>query len=527
MTQIRTISPARPDNIVMDWDRLRTEGLQHLEQLATGIWTDFNAHDPGITILEVLCYAITDLGYRTNFDIKDLVASPNKNEHPAKRDLFTPLDILTCLPVTPNDFRRILIDMEGVKNAWFYIAEEGLVADYRSEKEILQDLAAKLKKNERELTGLVDRIKDNYDISESETELVRLILRFYREYNYSFDLDPKDISFKGLYRIVLDLDDAIDTKNVLLVRQIKSAVLDKLHRYRSLCEDFAEVEVVRQKNIALCLEVEILPDVDPHQVEAEILFKIENYLAPEIRFYTLDQLLNEGIPCESIYSGPILDHGFIKESDLEASELRNVIYKSDLYHEIMSIGGVIGITNLKLGKCTNGCPHWEDKWCFTIFDKNEPPAKAVLDPCCTSIFLTIEGIDATTDAQEVQEQLSILQTQNAPLRGDGRDEKLHTPGNYNNWSEFTSIQHDFPEAYHVGDWGLPASATALRQAQVKQLKGFLLFFDQILANYMAQLAKVRDLLSVTQHPNEPTLFFRLWKASQVWKIYSLWMKYLY
>jgi hypothetical protein len=29
-------------------------------------WTDFNTHDPGVTVLEVLAYAITDLQYRRN-----------------------------------------------------------------------------------------------------------------------------------------------------------------------------------------------------------------------------------------------------------------------------------------------------------------------------------------------------------------------------------------------------------------------------------------------------------------------------
>ena len=30
-------------------------------------WTDYNYHDPGITLLEQICYAITDLGYKSNF----------------------------------------------------------------------------------------------------------------------------------------------------------------------------------------------------------------------------------------------------------------------------------------------------------------------------------------------------------------------------------------------------------------------------------------------------------------------------
>ena len=46
----------------LDYGTLRQQGIRYLERLAGKAWTDFNAHDPGITILEQLCYAITDLG---------------------------------------------------------------------------------------------------------------------------------------------------------------------------------------------------------------------------------------------------------------------------------------------------------------------------------------------------------------------------------------------------------------------------------------------------------------------------------
>ncbi|MCP4658446.1 MAG: hypothetical protein GY856_23780, partial [bacterium] len=53
----------------MDYTSLRQEGIRHLERMAGGRWTDFNVHDPGITILEQLCYALTDLGYRIGHEI--------------------------------------------------------------------------------------------------------------------------------------------------------------------------------------------------------------------------------------------------------------------------------------------------------------------------------------------------------------------------------------------------------------------------------------------------------------------------
>ena len=50
----------------LEFEKLRQEGIDYLGELSGNIWTDHNAHDPGITILEVLCYALLDLGYRTS-----------------------------------------------------------------------------------------------------------------------------------------------------------------------------------------------------------------------------------------------------------------------------------------------------------------------------------------------------------------------------------------------------------------------------------------------------------------------------
>ena len=47
--------------LILDYENLRKEGIAWLKKLARSEWTDFNAHDPGITILEQVCYALTDL----------------------------------------------------------------------------------------------------------------------------------------------------------------------------------------------------------------------------------------------------------------------------------------------------------------------------------------------------------------------------------------------------------------------------------------------------------------------------------
>jgi hypothetical protein len=99
-----TISSLPSEKASMNYDLLRKEGLDYLQKVVGKIWTDYNTHDPGLTILEELCYAITDLGYRTNLDIKDLLAV-NENDDTAKdlNNFFTAREILTNAPFTKND----------------------------------------------------------------------------------------------------------------------------------------------------------------------------------------------------------------------------------------------------------------------------------------------------------------------------------------------------------------------------------------------------------------------------------------
>lgn len=128
----------------MDYELLRTEAISYIQRIGGKIWTDYNSHDPGITILEVLCYAITDLGYRSNFPIQDLLADESGS---LKNQFFPASKILPSTPVTINDYRKFLMDVEvvdeddlecpraGIKNAWMIIRDSNEIAIYPDRKE--------------------------------------------------------------------------------------------------------------------------------------------------------------------------------------------------------------------------------------------------------------------------------------------------------------------------------------------------------------------------------------------------------
>jgi len=105
-----------------DYAFLRQAGLEYIQQLGSDLWTDYNEHDPGITILEALCYAITELGYRTDIPMEDLLTEQDGTIS-SSQTLYTAKNILTQSPLNIDDYRKLMIDIVGVHNAWFLTAD--------------------------------------------------------------------------------------------------------------------------------------------------------------------------------------------------------------------------------------------------------------------------------------------------------------------------------------------------------------------------------------------------------------------
>ena len=110
----------------MQYEFLRQLGVEWIQRISGKKWTDYNYHDPGITFLEQLCYALTDLGYRTNFPIQDILLSSNDDFDLEKNNLLIPANKIFCsAPLNLVDFRKIIIQqISNVKNAWIKSVEE-------------------------------------------------------------------------------------------------------------------------------------------------------------------------------------------------------------------------------------------------------------------------------------------------------------------------------------------------------------------------------------------------------------------
>jgi hypothetical protein len=67
---------------------------------------------------------------------------------------------------------------------------------------------------------------------------------------------------------------------------------------------------------------------------------------------------------------------------------------------------------------------------------------------------------------------------------------------FRNVSEYYSIQNHFPDAYGLNAYGVPDSASPARKAQAMQLKAYLLFFEQVMVNFLENMQGIPELFSL-------------------------------
>ncbi len=273
-------------------------------------------------------------------------------------------------------------------------------------------------------------------------------------------------------------------------------VWNYVNQYRNLSEDISKFSASRVQEIALFGKILVEPNYNVNELLAEIYFQVDQFLNPLIQFKLLSEMVEKGFAFEDLYNGPLLEHGFIESSDLDNLKRRSVVYTSDLIRIIMDIPGIVAIQDFNISsyidnrlmgrnvidclKLTNSNiykPRFSaEKTNFKICIDDQP---LVSDDVIIFDWYRQKLLDAKT--------LQIPSSDKIPLSlplGENR-----------NMEEYLSIQHDFPEVYGIGAFGLPRDASEERKAEAKQLKGFLLPFEQLLANYLKQVAHLPELFS--------------------------------
>jgi hypothetical protein len=469
------ISPLPDADPAFNARALFDQALAEVRQLSSALWTDHNTHDPGITTLELLSYALTELSYRHSLPIEDRLAG----DADGSAQFFSPRAVLPNRALTELDWRKWLIDLAGVKNAWIEVVSDVLLyADLRRKQ---------LRQTPPE--------HDQYQA----------------------------VPLAGLYRVRIEFMESVNTQ--VERNGVLAAVRRALESARNLCEDFIEVRAVRAEYFSVCAELELSPDADVTEVAAQLLFDIGQVLAPPVPNHDLASLLatsakagKAGLTLAEAFDGPLLENGFIADADLLASALPTEIHLSDVIGAAMDVPGLRSVRTLTINPLRRADEGDEDA-------ADADPTEVVADPVAVANAWRVPVLTGRLPRLSFNQGRLVFSKRGLPVQGwniadmpaavatrlaalrEAARLAVETPmgtatpaptlGKTRPLADWTSVQHDFPALYGIGRAGLGARATPQRLAQVLQLKGFLLLFDQLMADQLALLAQARLRLSVS------------------------------
>ncbi len=424
---------------VLDVAALRDVGIKRISTLGGKIWTDYNASDPGITLLEILCFSIMDLGYRMTFDIRDLLTEEGQKNPQYEKAFHEPYQVLSAAPLTINDYRKLILEnVKGVKNVW---------------------LKAKTK-----------QIMLSEDVLGGQ---------------------KCGIEVKGFYDVFVDLQ---DEKKVEVLNEVEAL----LRKNRNLCEDFDTVQSVDHLPVGIEADIEVEADADYDAILSKILRDLSWYVSPDLRLYSLDEMLQKGKSVSDIFTGPLPKRGYVDMSNMEDFEDNHALYVSDMINIVMQINGVKGVRHLRFfvqSKDVN-CVKIErhkislkedfvGKKVFRLLGGNaDLKAKAsnridfLLNDFRFSISLETKALSQKHETDnELEYRLD---------KDTSRNRKL---------DRYYTVQESLPDVYMVGRENISDDESDLRKAQRLQLKGYLFLFDQLLADFLMRLNSAKRMLS--------------------------------
>ena len=262
----------------LDYEKLKDTALRYIQKIGHKHWTDFNLHDPGVTFLEAICFSLSDLAYRTEFSVADLL-TPEDHHHPELSGaLYASEQILSSNPVNVDEYRKLILEyVPGVRNVWIEPACQpyDIPQDY---KEVFQNLSIEVKgfykiRIERESYAYVEKkILANDELcrkiglsEEGETAEAR---------KARFNSDSFDEWLCGYVSRLLD-------------------------RHRNLNEGFLDVKILKPKDIKIQFNLVTASD-EYETIVSEMYEKLDAYISPKVQLHSLQNLMDKGLTQEDI-----------------------------------------------------------------------------------------------------------------------------------------------------------------------------------------------------------------------------------
>ena len=184
------------------YTKLQAQTLDEVQRLAGKVWTDYNVHDPGITVGDVTNHALTELDYKLGFPLADYYVEKDGTFSPGRFGLFPPEEGYTTQPVTMEDYRRLFLanipDIDDVH----------LACDAKTGGYIIRILPSPFRKDTdricEEVKALYHRYRNLCEFLSDEVEILRLDeLEFHAELEIAPGEDATNVLVR-VYAAILD-----------------------------------------------------------------------------------------------------------------------------------------------------------------------------------------------------------------------------------------------------------------------------------------------------------------------------------
>ena len=485
MTEDKKYTAGLPDP--MDYEKLLEYGLSYIRSIGSCYWTDFNVHDPGVTTLEALTLALTDLSYRSSAAMADLMTRPGGKTPSLEGALFPADEILPNAPTTVDDYRKLILEnIPGVRNIWFQTAEQSIQ---------IPNIPNKTTGESATLSGYYDILVEleGLDTIRNDSDILAIL--------------GKDINGAVMA-------DHVDEDNVEALYRYGIRTL--LLKHRNVCENFKDIKFLKPAQVGLCAEIEIDSDVDIRSLLQDIYDRMYDYVCPSLQFHSVEELLSSGREADEIFSLQTPRLGFIDADELRAFTRKTDLYSSDAIGILMGIPGIKAIRHIHFihdekqsgilseynGRHVQIDPSGEFSFTLTpLFHRNKQASRETF---LNNIIFQRSGLTFFPPAgKEDPEGLSVhpKEDEKKPLPAGFLTSLPLPKGSYRNSDRYFSFQNLFPASYRMGVDTIPETAPALRKAERMQFKAYLTFFDQTLADYLAQLDHLQDLLALKEEDN--------------------------
>lgn len=449
-----------------DYDGLRDYGLEYIRKVGSRYWTDFHVHDPGVTILEALTLAVNDLSYRSSASMADLLTRKGSRQVSLEGTMFPADIILANAPTTPDDYRKLVLEnIPGVRNVWF------------------------------------TPVRKDVDVPHIPKRL-----------------EAGTVSVNGYYDVTVELEDSYKDRE-----GCERAIRNQFVQHRNLCENILGIRFMEQARIGLCAEIEIESGVDMRVLLQEIYDRMCDYVSPTIPFHTVEELLSMGREPKDIFSVSAPKLGFIDREELVSFDRKTVLYTSDVIAILMEIKGVRSVHHIHfivdetstgeriMGRDTGKkleIPA-DEAITFTFVPDFQRNIRIPASIFVNSIIFCLNGLTFLPPTPKGKDGIRVQARKDERVSLKDFSKSMPVPeGSYRDTDRYFSFQNIFPTTYRMGVDTLPESASALRKAERMQLKAYLTFFDQTLSDYLAQLDRFLDLLSVkTDDPQSNATYF--------------------